>query len=126
MFDAAPYQLRQGNARTDPQYLRQNADFSVGGPLKLPGIYDGTRRTSFTLNYSSNRGATLFDQYATVPTAAMRSGDFSSLARTLLDPVTHEAFSGNQIPSERIDSAAAYLLRFIPLPNLSGTSRNFR
>jgi hypothetical protein len=126
MFDASPYELRPGSSRPDPQYLRQNADFSIGGPLKIPGIYDGTRRTNFTANYSSSRGQTLFDQYATVPTAAMRSGDFSAAGATLIDPATGAPFAGNQIPQDRIDPASTYLLQFMPLPNVDGTSRNFR
>jgi hypothetical protein len=55
----------------------------------------------------------------------MRAGDYSAGSVTLIDPITHQPFPGNQIPASRIDPAAQALLRFIPLPNLPGTARNF-
>jgi len=88
-------------------------------------VYDGTRRTQFTVTYNGNRGRNLFDQYATVPSAAMRAGDFSASATPIIDPSTAQPFAGSVIPLARIDPAALTLLRFIPLPNLTGTSRNF-
>ena len=84
-----------------------------------------TRTTNFSANYTGNRGGDLFDQYATVPTAAMRNGDFSSAGTQLYDPATGLPFPGNQIPLTRMDAGALSLLRFIPLPNLDGTTRNF-
>ncbi|MEQ1758009.1 MAG: TonB-dependent receptor [Vicinamibacterales bacterium] len=122
-LDSTPYQLRPGSAATNPDYTRQNADFSVGGPVKIPGIYDGTRKTNFTFNYTGNRGANLFDQYATVPSAAMRAGDFSSLTQPIINPATGLPFANNQVTG--IDPRAQYLLSFLPLPNLDGTSRNY-
>ncbi|HEY0873421.1 MAG TPA: TonB-dependent receptor [Vicinamibacterales bacterium] len=124
-LDSAPYQLRPGNTPADRSYNRQSFGVTVGGPVRLPG-YDGQRRTTFTASYNGNRGDQLFDQYATVPTAAMRSGDFSSLASPLVDPATGEPFDGNQLPASRMNVGSLSLLRFIPLPNLDGTSRNFR
>jgi hypothetical protein len=106
-------------------YSRQTFGGTLGGPVKIPGIYDGTRRTNFTLTYNGNRGSNLFDQYATVPSPAMRTGDFSGSATPVIDPQTGRAFPGNVIPIERMDPAALALLRFIPAPNLSGATRNF-
>lgn len=125
-LDASPYQLRPNNSRPDPDYLRQTVDLNIGGPLVIPRLYDGTGKTTFSLSYSRNQGDTLFDQYATVPSAAMRAGDFSTLGRAIVDPATGQPFEGNVIPAPRIDSSARALLRFIPEPNLPGTSRNFR
>jgi hypothetical protein len=124
-LDSAPYQLRPGSAPNDRSYNRQSFGVAVGGPVRLPG-YDGQRRTTFTASYNGNRGDQLFDQYATVPTAAMRSGDFSALATPLVDPATGEPFSGNRIPAGTMNAGALSLLRFIPLPNLEGDGRNFR
>jgi hypothetical protein len=124
-LDSAPYQLRPGSSAQQQPYERQNFGFTVGGPVRIPGIYKGDRRTTFTASYAGTRGGDLFDQYATVPTGAMRAGDFSSVSTPLIDPATGLAFAGNQIPLTRINAGSLALLRFIPLPNLDGTSRNF-
>ena len=93
--------------------------------MRIPGVYKGDRRTTFTASYNGSRGGDLFDQYATVPTESMRAGDFGSLATPLYDPLTGLPFAGNQIPSAALSAGALSLLRFLPLPNLDGTSRNF-
>ncbi len=124
-LDSAPYQLRPDRPVERRPYQRQTYGISLSGPLRLPGLYDGGRRTTMTLTYSGNRGANLFDQYATVPTEAMRAGDFSTVPAAVIDPSTGTPFAGGRIPDERIHPAARALLRFIPVPNLPGTSRNF-
>ena len=124
-LDSAPYQLSPNAPQTTAPYTKQNFGATFGGPVKIKGVYDGTRRTNFTVTYNGNRGSNLFDQYATVPTAAQRAGDFSGLARPVIDPATGQPFPGNQIPSARIDPSAAALLRFLPLPNVDGTARNY-
>ena len=124
-LDSAPYQLRESNAPSNPAYNRQTFGVTVGGPVRLPG-YNGQRRTTFTASYNGNRGDQLFDQYATVPTAAMRSGDFSALSRTLIDPLTGRPFDGNRIPASSMNAGSLSLLRFIPMPNIEDSGRNFR
>ncbi len=98
---------------------------TVGGPVRLPG-YNGARRTTFTASYNGNRGDQLFDQYATVPTAAMRAGDFSAVPLQLVDPRNGQPLENNQIPASNLSESSQALLRFIPLPNLDGDNRNFR
>lgn len=68
----------------------------------------------------------------TVPTQAMRNGDFSSLPYTVFDPTSGQpngvgrvAFTNNQIPSSRIDPAAQALLALVPLPTRAGTDNNY-
>ena len=121
-LDAAPYALR--GPQTTPDYMRQQFGGSVGGPLRIPGVYDGARTTYF-VNYNGGRSDSFVDQYATVPTAAMRSGDFSGLSSPI-DPRTGQPFTNGVIPGDRMDPAARALLTYIPLPNLPGTSQNFR
>jgi hypothetical protein len=123
-LDAAPYQLRPDSPAAERPYTQQNFGTTVGGRLRIPGLLSGTR-TNFTVTYNGGRGATLFDQYGTVPTAALRAGDFSTLATTLIDPASGQPFPGNRIPADRISSQAGALLQFIPLPNLPGTERNY-
>jgi len=124
-LDAQPYQLRPGSPVSKPTYTRQTFGMNFGGPLKIKGLYDGTRRTNFMVNYSGTRGSNLFDQYATVPTAAMRTGDFSASGIQLMDPATGQPFPNNQIPVASMSSSALSLLPYVPLPNLAGSSRNF-
>src|SRR4029453_17029866 len=99
---------------------------TFGGLLKIPHLYANTnRRTTFQLNYTGNESNNLFDQYATVPTDAMRNGDFSASPISLIDPMSGQPFAGNQIPASRIDPSAASLLPYVPAPNLAGTEQNY-
>jgi hypothetical protein len=124
-LDSAPYRLRPDAQIAERTYVRQTAGGTIGGPVRLPHVYDGTRRTNFTLTFNSNRGGDLFDQYATVPSDEMRSGDFSDIGSTLVDPRTGIPFDGNRVPAALMSPSAAALLRFIPTANLPGSSRNF-
>src|SRR6202007_686852 len=69
---------------------------SLGGPVRLPKIYNGLDKTFFFLDYEGNRdpGETL-EQYS-VPTASMRSGDLSELpGGAAVDPNTGLPFPNN-------------------------------
>jgi hypothetical protein len=123
-LDAAPYQLRPDSPAVDQPYTQQTFGTTLGGRLVIPGLMTGTS-TNFTFSYTGGRGATLFDQYATVPTADARAGDLSGLTGTLVDPTTGQPFAGNVIPGNRISGQAQSLLPYIPLPNLPGTQRNY-
>ena len=125
VLDAAPYQLRADSRAGRAPYNRQNFGGTVGGPLKIKGIYDGTRKTTFTLTYNGNRGDELFDQYATVPTLLMRAGNFATATTPLIDPRTGQPLPGNQIPVDAMSSAARALLQYIPAPNLPGITQNY-
>ncbi len=123
-LNATPYQLRADNPVNESPYTQNNFSVTAGGPVIIPGVYDGTRRTNFTATYAGNRNGNFFEQYATVPSAAIRSGDFSALAAPVVDPATGQPFPGNRIPADRMDASALALLRFLPEPNLAGDSRN--
>lgn len=60
-------------------------------------------------------------EYATVPTALMRKGDFSELSRTIYNPTTGAAFEGNVIPSSMINKAGQNYLNAFPMPNCGPT-----
>jgi hypothetical protein len=120
VLDATPFQLR--NNQTTPPYTHNTYAGTIGGPVKLGSLYDGTRRTNFVLTYNGNHGSTVFDQYATVPTLAQRSGDFSALGIALINPATGQPFPNNQVP---VSPVAQSLLQYIPEPNLPGTENNF-
>lgn len=64
-----------------------------------------------------------------VPTPAIRNGDFSGLGATIHDPLTGAAngvgrmpFSGNRIPENRISEVSRRIQAMAPLPNQAGTS----
>jgi len=55
---------------------------------------------------------------ATVPEAAFRQGDFSSLSTPIIDPLTNAPFPGNRIPANRITSPSKVILdQYISAPN---------
>ena len=124
MFDAAPYTLN-GRPREEPDYVQQRYGASLGGPLSIPGLFNGGTRTSFFFNYAGNHSKTPVDAYSTVPTPAERAGDFSASSSIVIDPDTGEPFPGNRVPASRVDPAARSLLAYIPLPNVLDTTQNF-
>ncbi len=60
---------------------RYDYGFNIGGPIKLPKIYNGTNKTFFFFNWEQLRDKQIAAATAipTVPTAAYRGGDFSGL-----------------------------------------------
>lgn len=123
-LNAAPYALA-GQPVDEPGFLQQRFGANLGGPLKIPGLFDWSRNTNFFLNYTGNHSGSPHDSYSTVPTAAMRAGDLSSLGVAVIDPRTGLPFAGGLIPSARLDAAALALLQHVPLPNLPGDRQNF-
>jgi len=120
VLDAAPFQLPNRTADTKP-YTRNTYAGTIGGPVKIGTLYDGTRRTNFVLTYSGNHGSSVFDQYANVPTPAERAGDFSALGAALINPATGQPFPNNQVP---VSPVAQALLPYIPQPNVPGTTQS--
>jgi hypothetical protein len=65
-----------------------------------------------------------------VPSAAFRNGDFSASSVAIYDPLTGDpgtgagrtAFTGNQIPQNRISPIAQRILQFVPMPNIAGAA----
>jgi hypothetical protein len=102
--------------------------FTVGGPVIIPKLYNGKDRTFFLFsldNYYQNGAQTSF---GTVPTAAMKNGDFSGFVDAngnqipIYDPQTGKPFPGNIIPTSRFSPLAKSLLQYIPAPNRTGTN----
>ncbi|HEY0702751.1 MAG TPA: carboxypeptidase-like regulatory domain-containing protein [Candidatus Acidoferrales bacterium] len=127
-FDAKPYAIT-GNEVPKPSHYDERFGGSLGGPLKIPHIYDGSNKTYFFINYQHDVQSSALDTYSTVPTAAERTGDFCGLGITLFNPLSNftgprtPLGNGCQIPS--INSAAAGLLAFYPQPNLPGAVQNY-
>ncbi len=125
-LDARPYSLTEANpAKIDT--WRERFGGSVGGPLRIPHVYDGREKTFFFVNYNGARTRDPVDTFATVPLPAERTGDFTARGVQLSDPLSNPCapLLGSVIPTCRLDPAALGLLQFIPLPNLPGLVQNF-
>jgi hypothetical protein len=101
---------------------------SIGGPILLPGLYDGRNRSFFFHSFETSRGSDTEQLLnPTVAPAAWRQGDFSSLlpGTVIRDPFNNNApFPGNVIPASQINPVASEIQeRFFPLPNFGDTSR---
>jgi hypothetical protein len=106
-----------------PPLHRNQYGGSVGGPVDLGPLYDGRNRTFFFFDYEGQRLQQSLTQTFSVPSVALRQGNFAGLA-PIMDPSTGMPFPNNQIPSGRLDPAAVALLSRVALPNTSGTVQN--
>jgi hypothetical protein len=89
-----------------------------GGTLGGKIFQDKTFFFGSYQGHREKRGQTFL---STVPTLAMRGGDFSAVARVIYDPTTGLPFAGNVIPSNRIDAVARNILsQLYPEPNTGG------
>jgi hypothetical protein len=138
-FDAHPYPLNVAESPQIPSYS-ENFGFSLGGPLVIPHVYRGGKKTSWFASYNFQRGRTGLDSFSTVPTAHERQGNFSDTViasgpsagkmPTLYHPFSSAlpacpAFTGMIIPTPCLNPASIGLMQFIPLPNLPGEVQNF-
>ncbi len=80
-FAASPFTLSAAN-RPRPTLKYNQFHISAGGPVVIPKIYNGRNRTFFFAAWEPQYRRDRLDQYALVPTDAMRGGDFSGLVNT--------------------------------------------
>ncbi len=103
---------KNGIAR--PPFRQYQYGGVVGGPLVR-------NRTFFFADYQGFRSDQGVNRVSTVPSRAMRNGDFSEINRTIYDPLTGRPFPGNVVPRERWDPASANVLdALVPAPNVAG------
>ncbi len=112
------------NARSffDKKVARQrynNFGGSVAGPIVKNRLF-----FYFNLDKIVNpQGATRF---VSVPTDAMKRGDFSDpVFPVIYDPTNNTPFSGNQIPQNRWDTVATNIQKDYPVANQSGIQNNY-
>lgn len=127
--------------RTKGIYKQNDYGGSLGGPVRIPRLYDGTNRTFFFASYEGFRNRQgSNDAFRSVPTPEMWDGDFSnwvdSQGRRLViyDPATtrpnpngtgfiRDPFPNNRIPQERFSTVAKQyiaLARSVLVPNRPG------
>jgi outer membrane receptor protein involved in Fe transport len=103
------------------RFERKEFGGNIGGPVWIPGLYNGRERTFFFVDYEGRRQ--LIGDTRTItglPSAAERMGDFSQLGRVIRDPATGDPFPGNRIPTSRFSPIANYYLQFLPIPDAEG------
>jgi len=100
-----------------PPFRQNQFGGTLGGPVRK-------NKTFFFLSYEGQRVRKSLTQTFSVPTAAMRTGDFSGLP-TIYDPTSgqRQPFPDNRI-LRPLDPVAVALLAQVPLPNLPGIAQN--
>ncbi len=137
-----------GNLPKKPQFTLNQWGGTLGGPLVIPKLYDGHKRTFFFFNYEGFELRETQTATRTVPTDLQRQGDFRGLLDAqgrqvmIYDPATTRpgATAGtfvrdviscngvqNVICANRISPVAKAVLDFYPkanLPGVAGTGAN--
>ncbi len=109
-----------------PVDQQNNYGFTLSGPVLIPKIYNGKNRTFVYLSQDWFKQNQAQNQIGTVPTVAMKNGDFSHFVNAsgalipIYDPTTGQPFPGNIIPQSRFSALAKTLLPSIPDPNTTG------
>ena len=128
-----------------PPYHYNQYGLAVGGPVWIPKVFNGKNKLFWFLTYEGLKDSDPANSpletgnpvnYATVPTAAERNGDFSALLKIgpqyqLYNPynatqtgstVTRQPFPNNQIPANLLNPVSQKILNYYPLPNTTGKS----
>ena len=125
--------LNAGNfyTHTRPIIRRNQYGGTIGGPIIKSKTF-----FFFDMQFTKQRGTSAFNNL-TVPSAAFRDGDFSSLVVnnnpvTIYDPATTSGpnnqrmpFPGNRIPAARISPAARNVQALYPLPQINSNFANY-
>ncbi|MBI1790582.1 MAG: carboxypeptidase regulatory-like domain-containing protein, partial [Acidobacteria bacterium] len=134
---ATPWALNRAGL-PKPDIRNYNYGFQVNGPVFLPKVFDGRNKLFFMLSWDTSPDPEVLEtNAATVPLPEMKTGDFTGLRAAngnpvlLYDPLTtrlgpdgrnfiRDAFAGNRIPANRINSVGAKVLGFYPSPTGAG------
>jgi hypothetical protein len=103
-FDARNYFDITANGRRIPPFVRNEFGFTNGGPIVLPGIYDGRNRTYYFGEYQGFRQVLGTTQVIPVPSVAERQG---------IDTTT---YPGDTL-TVPVNSAVLGVLNGYPMPN---------
>ena len=142
-----PFTVQAGspNEHVRPAVRRNDYGLTMGGPVRIPKVYNGRDKTFFFFSWEQFfQNQNVLPTAFTVPTSAYRNGDFSAaitaagnknlgtdllgrpiIANTIYDPLTRQTlpggvitnpFPGNMIPANRFDSVALKVQALMPLP----------
>ncbi|MGD0778487.1 MAG: carboxypeptidase regulatory-like domain-containing protein, partial [Candidatus Solibacter sp.] len=100
---------------------------TLGGPVRVPKLYNGKDKTFFFFGYQGTRFRYISSSAQSyVPTQASLNGDFSAMlsasnlgnplgrAISIKDPLTGIPFPGDMIPVSRFDPAALKTVTLLP------------
>ena len=121
------------NQGLKPDTPFRNYGGSLGGPVRIPKLYNGTNKTFFFLGAEAYRQRSADAADFPVPSALERAGDFSQ-SRTstgapleIFDPLStrsngaggyvRDAFAGGVIPASRINPIGAAIASYFPQRN---------
>jgi Carboxypeptidase regulatory-like domain/TonB dependent receptor len=146
-LDALPYDFRVNPTTPEVKapYKQNQYGFDVGGPVRIPKVFNGKNRLFFMSNFEEYNSRQTTPSLITTMPAAMRTGDLSSLLGSgyvIYDPntrnmgssgvpaqqlasvvATQSPFPGNIIPASRISPDSALLLsKWDPMPNITQTT----
>jgi Carboxypeptidase regulatory-like domain len=141
---------------TNPRSRKNDFGGTIGGPVWIPKVYNGRNKTFFFFSEEVFRNVTYPNgsTFLTLPTAAMRAGNFSSNALfpgqilgtdpagnpiangAIYDPasrvtlpstgqVVATPFPGNIIPTSRLDPTALKIQNLIPVPTNANQTSNW-
>jgi hypothetical protein len=116
-----------------PDQPFKNYGGSIGGPVRVPKIYNGRDRTFFFVTGEAYRQYDASGTRLAVPTPLERTGDFSkTLSRAgngalqlMYDPLTtladgtRQLFPGNVIPATRLSGVGLKMASYFPDPNVA-------
>ena len=114
-----------GDPNHAPKNLNNQFGAMTGGPIKKNKLF-------FFSDWERTTRRQAASALRTVPSVALRAGDFNGTGVILYDPSTGNVngtgrtpFPNNTIPTNRIDSASATLNSLIPLPNQTVFPNNY-
>src|SRR5215469_7681204 len=137
-LQAKPYFTPAGQQAPSTHFNQFAAN--IGGPVRIPHVWDGRDKLFFFYAFEGYIGNSPATTITSVPTQAERNGDFSALLTNtssgqLYNPysgvynsstkvVTRSAIPGNVLSNAglSISPIAQAYLKYIPLPNYSGSS----
>jgi Carboxypeptidase regulatory-like domain len=141
-FDARPYSFNAAQAAAPKAPFKWDQyGYTAGGPVWKNHLF-------FMSNYEGYKDDKQFQTLYSVPSVAMRAGNFSELLGTqsginlqtgqpngvIVDPTqctvvgtsrTCAPFAGNVIPSGRLHTISKQLLEFYPEPTSGGLNNNY-
>jgi hypothetical protein len=132
-LDAKNYAFTTARPPKDPFKWNQFG-FTLGGPVSIPKLFSGKNKLFFMSNYEWFRQRRQVQAVSSLPSDAMRGGNFSELPKGtqgIFDPrsrvnqggtIVATLFPGNIIPTNRIHPTSVKLMEFFPAANLPSTN----